>query len=72
MMGFMTPTRPKQPGRGISGHGQSWSQQKRPLIPVGKMFSMPNGRALVWLPGDEAPHVSRINRLADANPYFRG
>ena len=44
------------------------------------MFGMPQGRALVWLPGDEAPRVSRIrgyfelplNRFADANPYFRG
>jgi type IV secretory pathway TraG/TraD family ATPase VirD4 len=58
----------------------SWSQQKRPRIPVGKMFGMPQGRALVWLPGDEAPRVSRIrgyfdlplNALASPNPYFRG
>ena len=58
----------------------SWSQQKRPRIPVAALFSMPNGRALVFLPGDEAPRVARIkgyfelplNRLADANPYFRG
>jgi type IV secretion system protein VirD4 len=57
----------------------SWQQQKRPRIPVGKMFGMPQGRALVFLPGDEAPRVSRIrgyfetpelNRRADANPYF--
>jgi type IV secretion system protein VirD4 len=59
----------------------SWSQQRRPLIPAAKLFSMPNGRALVWLPGDEAPRVARIrgyfeipelNRRADPNPYFRG
>jgi type IV secretion system protein VirD4 len=56
----------------------SWSQQKRPRIPVGKMFAMPEGRACVWLPGDEAPRVSWIkgyfelplNRVADENPYF--
>jgi type IV secretory pathway TraG/TraD family ATPase VirD4 len=56
----------------------SWSQQKRPRIPVGKMFGMPQGRALVWLPGDEAPRVSWVkgyfelplNRAADENPYF--
>ncbi|MGD0109652.1 MAG: type IV secretory system conjugative DNA transfer family protein [Rhodopila sp.] len=63
------------------GPRPSWSQQKRPRIPVGMMFSMPNGRALVWLPGDEAPRHARIrgyfeipelNRRADANPYFRG
>jgi len=58
----------------------NWQQQKRPRIPVGKMFGMPDGRALVWLPGDEAPRVSRIkgyfelplNALASPNPYFRG
>jgi type IV secretory pathway TraG/TraD family ATPase VirD4 len=58
----------------------SWSQQKRPRIPVGKMFGMPQGRALVWLPGDEAPRVSWVrgyfelplNRFGDANPYFTG
>jgi type IV secretory pathway TraG/TraD family ATPase VirD4 len=58
----------------------NWTQQKRPRIPVGKMFGMPQGRALVFLPGDEAPRFSHIrgyfelplNRLADANPYFRG
>jgi type IV secretory pathway TraG/TraD family ATPase VirD4 len=59
----------------------NWGQQKRPRIPVAALFSMPNGRALVWLPGDEAPRLARIrgyfdipelNRRADANPYFRG
>ena len=59
---------------------RNWQQQKRPRIPVGKMFGMPQGRALVWLPGDEAPRVSRIkgyfelplNTLASPNPYYRG
>jgi len=58
----------------------SWSQQRRPRIPLDKMFGMPQGRALVWLPGDEAPRVSwmrgyfelPLNRFADVNPYFRG
>jgi type IV secretory pathway TraG/TraD family ATPase VirD4 len=59
----------------------SWSQQKRPRIPVGKMFGMPPGRSLVWRPGDEAPRVSwikgyfeipELNRRASPNPYFRG
>ena len=58
----------------------SWSQQKRPRISVGKMFGMPQGRALVWLPGDEAPRVSRIkgyfelplNRFADVESLFHG
>jgi type IV secretion system protein VirD4 len=58
----------------------SWSRQSRPLIAVAKMFGMPPGRALVWLPGDEAPRVSRIrgyfdlplNALASPYPYYRG
>ncbi|MGD0109063.1 MAG: type IV secretory system conjugative DNA transfer family protein [Rhodopila sp.] len=58
----------------------NWGQQKRPRIPVAALFSMPNGRALVWLPGDEAPRLARIrgyfdlplNRFADVNPYFSG
>ena len=45
------------------------------------MFGMPPGRALVWLPGDEAPRVSRmkgyfeikkLNARASENPYFKG
>ena len=56
----------------------SWQQQKRPRIPVGKLFSMPDNRALVWRPGEEAPTVVRmrayyeIPRLAarsSPNPY---
>lgn len=58
-----------------------WQQQKRPRIPVGKMFGMPKGRALVWLPGDEAPRISwvkgyfeipRLRRRASLNPYYKG
>ena len=63
------------------GARPSWSQQKRPRIPVGKLFGMPQGRALVLLPGEEAPRVSRIKgyfairqlaRRSDANPFFTG
>jgi len=58
----------------------SWQQQKRERIPLAKMFGMPPGRALVWLPGDEAPRVSRmegyfdikkLNARASENPYFK-
>jgi type IV secretory pathway TraG/TraD family ATPase VirD4 len=63
------------------GTRPSWQQQKRARIPVGKMFSMPQGVACVWLPGDEAPRVSKIrgyfdipelNWKASPNPYFNG
>jgi type IV secretion system protein VirD4 len=56
----------------------SWQQRKNPRIPVGKMFGMPAGRALVWLPGDEAPRMSwvrgyfelrQLNARASPNPY---
>jgi type IV secretory pathway TraG/TraD family ATPase VirD4 len=59
----------------------SWAQQKRERIPLAKMFGMPPGTALVWLPGDEAPRVSRmkgyfaikkLNARASENPYFKG
>jgi type IV secretion system protein VirD4 len=59
----------------------NWQQQKRPRIPIGKWFAMPQGVAAVWLPGDEAPRVSRVrgyfdipelNRRASPNPYFSG
>ena len=36
----------------------SWRPQKRERIRVGKMFGMPQGRALVWVPNDEAPRIS--------------
>lgn len=63
------------------GTRPSWQQQKRARIPVGKMFSMPQGVACAWLPGDEAPRVSKIrgyfdipelNWKASPNPYFNG
>ena len=77
-MPVLSASDPSSPGDYLAR--PSWSQQKRPRIPVGKMFGMPQGRALVWLPGDEAPRISRIrgyyelplNALASPNPYYRG
>jgi type IV secretion system protein VirD4 len=63
------------------GARPSWQQQKRERIPLGKMFGMPPGRALVWLPGDEPPRVARVkgyfeiprlNARASPNPYYKG
>lgn len=59
---------------------RSYQQQIRDRIPLHKIFGMPNGIALVWLPGEEKPRISKVkgyfelplNRLADANPYFHG
>jgi len=59
----------------------SWQQRERDRIPLHKMFGMPQGTALVWLPNEEIPRVARIkgyfeiphlNRRADSNPYYRG
>jgi hypothetical protein len=58
----------------------SFSPQIRDRIPFDKMRGMPQGTALVWLPGDQAPRVSRVkgyfelslNRRADPNPYYHG
>lgn len=59
----------------------SWQQQKRPRIPLSKMFGMPQGRALVWLPNEEVPRVSQVKgyfeirklrRRASPNPYYTG
>ncbi len=58
----------------------SWQPQKRERIRAGKMFSMPRGKALVWLPGDEAPRISTVKGYfdipelasrADPNPYYK-
>jgi type IV secretion system protein VirD4 len=58
--------------------GKSWQQRDRDRIPPAKMFAMPRGRALVWLPHEEAPRVSWVRgyfeipgneRRASANPY---
>lgn len=58
--------------------GKSWQQRDRDRIPEAKMFAMPRGRALVWLPHEEAPRVSWVRgyfeipgneRRASGNPY---
>ena len=59
----------------------SWQQKERERISLQKMFGMPPGKALVWLPNEEIPRVARIKgyfeipqlaRRADPNPYYRG
>ena len=59
----------------------SWQQRERDRIPLHKMFGMPQGTALVWLPHEEVPRVARVkgyfeiadlNRRADPNPFYRG
>ena len=68
---------PSNPGD--LGVRPSWQQQKRPRLPAGKLFSMPDDRALAWRPGEEAPTVVRMKayhelpRLAaraSVNPYL--
>jgi type IV secretory pathway TraG/TraD family ATPase VirD4 len=63
------------------GARPNWQQQKRERIPLAKMFGMPQGRALVWLPNEEAPHVARVrgyfeipqlDARASPNPYYQG
>ena len=75
VLGASDPTRQESEMR------PSWTQQKRDRIPLAKMFGMPAGKALVFLPGDEAPRVStmkgyfelpKLRRRASANPYFKG
>ena len=64
------------PSRQETERRPSWQQQKRERIPLAKMFGMPPGKALVWLPGDEAPRIAhmkgyfetRLRRRASANP----
>jgi type IV secretion system protein VirD4 len=65
---------------GDGGPSRTVSRQTRDRIPLHKMYGMPTGTALVWLPGDEAPRQSLVkgyfelplNRRADPNPYHRG
>jgi type IV secretion system protein VirD4 len=54
--------------------------QKRQRFPVGNLFAMPRGKALVWLPGDDAARVSTVKGYfdipelaarADPNPYYK-
>jgi len=62
------------------GARPSWQQQMRDRIPLDKMFGMPQGRALVWKPGDEKPRMSwvkgyfelaKLSARASANPYYQ-
>ena len=62
------------------GVRENFQPQKRQRVPVGNLFSMPRGKALVWLPGDEAPRVSSVKGYfdipklaarADLNPYYK-
>jgi type IV secretion system protein VirD4 len=71
-------TEPK-PGELIPGGG--WQQHDRDRIPLDKMFGMPQGRALVWLPHADKPGIAtvrgyfeipRLARRASPNPYFAG
>jgi hypothetical protein len=59
----------------------SWQQKERDRISLQKMFGMPPGMALVFLPHEEIARVARIKgyfeipqlaRRADRNPYYRG
>jgi type IV secretion system protein VirD4 len=70
-----------EPRPGDAMPGKSWQQRERDRIPPGKMFAMPRGRALVWLPHEEAPRVSWVKgyfelrglaRRASPNPYHGG
>jgi hypothetical protein len=58
-----------------------WRPETRERIPLDKMFGMPQGKALVWLPHSDKPRVStvkgyfeipKLNARASANPYFTG
>jgi type IV secretory pathway TraG/TraD family ATPase VirD4 len=58
-----------------------WRAEIRDRIPLDKMFGMPQGKALVWLPHAEKPHIAtvkgyfeipRLARRASPNPYFKG
>ena len=37
----------------------SWQQKERDRISLQKMFGMPPGKALVWLPTEEIPRAAR-------------
>jgi type IV secretion system protein VirD4 len=65
---------------GDGGPSINVSQHTRDRIPLHAMYGMPQGIALVWLPGDSRPRISRVkgyfelglNRRADRNPYYHG
>jgi type IV secretion system protein VirD4 len=65
-----------RPGEPLPGRG--WQQRERDRIPLAKMFGMPRGRALVWLPHEDAPRMSWVKGYfeipelaarASPNPY---
>ena len=75
----------QEPGINELGPRASWSPQKRLRFPPGKLFAMPPGVALAWLPkpGDDAPRIvtmrgyyhrdlRELGRRAKPNPYFTG
>jgi type IV secretory pathway TraG/TraD family ATPase VirD4 len=68
-----------RPGETIGQGG--WQQRERDRITLADLFRMPQGRALVWLPHEDAPRVSRVRgyfeigklaRRASPNPYYKG
>jgi type IV secretory pathway TraG/TraD family ATPase VirD4 len=68
-----------RPGELMSSGG--WRAEIRDRIPLDKMFGMPQGKALVWLPHAEKPRIAtvkgyfeipRLARRASPNPYFKG
>jgi type IV secretory pathway TraG/TraD family ATPase VirD4 len=68
-----------KPGKLIPGGG--WRPEIRDRIPLDKMFGMPQGKALVFLPHAEKPRIAtvkgyfeipKLNRRASRNPYFTG
>ena len=68
-----------KPGEAVGQGG--WQQKERDRIGLGDMFRMPQGRALVWLPHEDAPRTSwvkgyfemrKLARRASPNPYYKG
>jgi type IV secretion system protein VirD4 len=68
-------------GPGDLGARPSWQQQNRARIPIAKLFSMPDAKALVWVPGSEAPtlvhakayfEIAKLAARASPNPYYAG
>ena len=63
---------------GDGGPSVNVSQHTRDRIPLHAMYGMPQGTALVFLPGDLRPRISRVkgyfevglNRRSDPNPYY--
>jgi type IV secretion system protein VirD4 len=66
-----------EPRPGQAMPGVSWHQHERDQIPLTKMFEMPRGRALVWLPHQPMRQswvrgyfeIPELARRASENPY---